>query len=155
MKRRTFLGTAAAPMIASPRIFGANSRLKIGVIGVGNRARWLMQYFGKELDEVDVVGEFGARRRVEARQVQHLADQPVEALDLGAVDFVEDAPGLGAGPRLEVRLAGAVGAALVAAPQCAGRAHLSGHCQAVYVETGELAIASAIAPQGRQAALRR
>ena len=24
-------------------------------IGVGNRARWLMQYFGKELDEVDLV----------------------------------------------------------------------------------------------------
>jgi predicted dehydrogenase len=42
-------------MIVSPRIFGANSRLKVGVIGVGNRARWLMQYFGKELDEVDLV----------------------------------------------------------------------------------------------------
>lgn len=42
-------------MIASPRIFGANSRLKVGVIGVGGRARWLMQYFGKELDDVDLV----------------------------------------------------------------------------------------------------
>ncbi len=54
MNRRAFLG-AAAPMIASPRIFGANGRLKVGVIGVGNRARWLMQYFGRELDEVDLV----------------------------------------------------------------------------------------------------
>ena len=54
MKRRSFL-TAAAPLIVSPRIFGANARLKVGVIGVGNRARWLMQYFGKELDEVDLV----------------------------------------------------------------------------------------------------
>jgi predicted dehydrogenase len=53
MKRRAFLGVAA-PMIVSPRIFGANSRLKVGVVGVGNRARWLMQYFGKELDEVDL-----------------------------------------------------------------------------------------------------
>ena len=55
MRRREFIQAAAAPMIVSPRIFGANDRLKIGVIGVGNRARWLMQYFGKELDEVDVV----------------------------------------------------------------------------------------------------
>ena len=55
MNRRGFIQLAAAPMIASPRIFGANSRLKVGVIGVGNRARWLMQYFGKELDEVDLV----------------------------------------------------------------------------------------------------
>ena len=55
MNRREFVTAAAAPMIVSPRIFGANSRLKIGVIGVGNRARWLMQYFGKELDEVDLV----------------------------------------------------------------------------------------------------
>lgn len=54
MNRRRFLA-AAAPMIVSPRIFGANGRLKVGVIGVGNRARWLMQYFGKELDEVDLV----------------------------------------------------------------------------------------------------
>lgn len=45
----------AAPMIASPRVYGANGRLKVGVIGVGNRARWLMQYFGKELDDVDLV----------------------------------------------------------------------------------------------------
>jgi predicted dehydrogenase len=55
MNRRGFLQAAAAPMIASPRIFGANSRLKVGVIGVGNRARWLMQYFGREVDEVDLV----------------------------------------------------------------------------------------------------
>lgn len=55
MNRRTLVKTAAAPMIASPRIFGANSRLKIGVIGVGGRARWLMQYFGRELDDVDLV----------------------------------------------------------------------------------------------------
>ncbi len=55
MNRRGFIQLAAAPMIASPRIFGANSRLKVGVIGVGNRARWLMQYFGQELDEVDLV----------------------------------------------------------------------------------------------------
>ncbi len=55
MNRRQFVQMAAAPMIASPRIFGANNRLKVGVIGVGNRARWLMQYFGKELDEVDLV----------------------------------------------------------------------------------------------------
>jgi predicted dehydrogenase len=56
MKRRDFLTTAAAaPFIASPRVLGANNRLKIGVIGVGNRARWLMQYFGRELDDVDLV----------------------------------------------------------------------------------------------------
>ncbi len=55
MNRREFVTAVAAPMIVSPRIFGANSRLKVGVIGVGSRARWLMQYFGRELDEVDLV----------------------------------------------------------------------------------------------------
>ncbi len=42
MNRRAFITAVSAPMIVSPRIFGANSRLKVGVIGVGNRARWLI-----------------------------------------------------------------------------------------------------------------
>ncbi|HYW45055.1 MAG TPA: Gfo/Idh/MocA family oxidoreductase, partial [Bryobacteraceae bacterium] len=63
MKRRSFLKAAAgvAPMIVPRRVFsqagrpGANDRLKVGLIGFGGRARFLMQYIGDEVAEGDLV----------------------------------------------------------------------------------------------------
>ena len=50
MKRRTFLGAAAAPALA--RAVGANDRIRLGFIGLGGRARWLItneEYPGAEI----------------------------------------------------------------------------------------------------------
>ena len=61
MKRRNFVASAAAPLIVSSRVFGspgrpgANSRMRVGFIGAGSRARWLMQYFGAEVAEGEIV----------------------------------------------------------------------------------------------------
>lgn len=45
MLRRTLLKTAAAfPYVAKSTVLGANDRVQIGFIGVGNRARWLLQH---------------------------------------------------------------------------------------------------------------
>jgi predicted dehydrogenase len=64
MNRRSFFKTAAAgsaPLIVSPRVFGkpgrpgANDRLNVGFVGAGPRARWLMQYFGNEVPEAQIV----------------------------------------------------------------------------------------------------
>ncbi len=45
--RREFLGRAAAPMIASATVWGANDRVTYGMIGTGSRGRWLNQAFQK------------------------------------------------------------------------------------------------------------
>ena len=64
MDRRSFLKAAMAgpfPSIVSSRVFGrpgrpgANDRIQVGVIGVGGRARWLMQYMGDEVPEAEIV----------------------------------------------------------------------------------------------------
>ncbi len=45
MKRRNFLKTAVAfPYVAKSTVRGANDRVQIGFVGVGNRARWLLQH---------------------------------------------------------------------------------------------------------------
>jgi predicted dehydrogenase len=45
MRRRNFLqATLAFPYIARSTVLGANDRVQIGFIGVGNRARWLLHY---------------------------------------------------------------------------------------------------------------
>ena len=41
--RRTFLQSAAFPFVAASTVRGANDRVEIGFIGVGRRARWLLQ----------------------------------------------------------------------------------------------------------------
>jgi len=48
MKRREFLQTSAAavaafPYIAAPTVLGANDRIEVGFIGLGGRAKWLIQ----------------------------------------------------------------------------------------------------------------
>lgn len=45
MNRRTFLTTAvAAPYVAKSTVLGANDRVNAGFIGIGGRARWLLQH---------------------------------------------------------------------------------------------------------------
>ena len=64
MNRRNFLKAtlaSASPLIVSSHVFGqpgrpgANDRIQVGFIGVGGRARWLMQYFGNEVPEAEIV----------------------------------------------------------------------------------------------------
>lgn len=65
MNRRNLLRRAAA--IAAPFVLpsgvlgqkgrpGPNDRLQVGFVGAGQRARWLMQYFGAEIPEAEIVG---------------------------------------------------------------------------------------------------
>ena len=45
MNRRHFLGaTAALPLLDPARVLGANDRLRVGFIGMGGRANWLLGY---------------------------------------------------------------------------------------------------------------
>ena len=47
MTRRTFLANAAVtafPNVAAPTVRGANDRVHVGFIGVGNRAQWLIRH---------------------------------------------------------------------------------------------------------------
>lgn len=49
MKRRSFLKSSAAaaaafPYVAPSTVLGANDRVEVGIIGVGGRARWLIQH---------------------------------------------------------------------------------------------------------------
>lgn len=46
MNRRSFLRGAAAafPYVAAPTVRGANDRVEIGFVGLGGRARWLIQH---------------------------------------------------------------------------------------------------------------
>src|SRR4051794_23007021 len=62
--RRSFLRSAAiaaAPLVLPAEVLGqkgrpgANDRLQVGFVGAGQRARWLMQYFGKEVPEAEIV----------------------------------------------------------------------------------------------------
>lgn len=40
--RRSFLVASGLTALASTRVFGANDRLRIGVIGAGERMKWLL-----------------------------------------------------------------------------------------------------------------
>jgi predicted dehydrogenase len=64
MNRRGFLRKAAAcsaPLILSSGVLGqkgrpgANDRIQVGFIGAGQRARWLMQYFGAQVTDAEIV----------------------------------------------------------------------------------------------------
>jgi predicted dehydrogenase len=46
MNRRQFVGTAAIgfPQVARATVRGANDRVQVGFVGVGNRAKWLLQH---------------------------------------------------------------------------------------------------------------
>ena len=64
MNRRSFItrtAAAALPCIVPSHVSGkkgirgANDRIQVGFIGVGARARWLMQYLGEEVREAEIV----------------------------------------------------------------------------------------------------
>ena len=64
MNRRGFITTGAAsalPYIVPSHVLGkpgrpgANDRIQVGFIGVGARARWLLQYFENDLPEAEIV----------------------------------------------------------------------------------------------------
>src|ERR1035437_9009144 len=45
VNRRHFLGAAAAlPLLDPKRVLGANDRIRVGFIGMGGRANWLLGY---------------------------------------------------------------------------------------------------------------
>jgi predicted dehydrogenase len=47
MRRRDFLGSSAAvafPFVAPRSVLGANDRIEVGIIGVGGRAKWLIEH---------------------------------------------------------------------------------------------------------------
>ncbi|HRJ17809.1 MAG TPA: Gfo/Idh/MocA family oxidoreductase [Bryobacteraceae bacterium] len=69
MQRRNFL-LSAAPLILPRRVFGANDRLKLAVIGLGNRAKWLLK--NEEFPQADFVAfsDCNAPRMDEARQIK-------------------------------------------------------------------------------------
>ena len=64
MNRRDFVKATtagSAPFIIPSHVLGkpghpgANDRIKVGFIGIGGRARWLIQYFGNEVPEAEIV----------------------------------------------------------------------------------------------------
>ena len=44
MNRRNFLKNSVAPFVARSTVLGANDRIQVGFIGVGGRAKWLIQH---------------------------------------------------------------------------------------------------------------
>ena len=69
MLRRNFL-LSAAPLILPRRVFGANDRLKLAVIGLGGRAKWLLK--NEEFPQADFVAfsDCHEPRMDEARQIK-------------------------------------------------------------------------------------
>ncbi len=69
MLRRNFL-LSAAPLILPRRVFGANDRLKLAVIGLGGRAKWLLK--NEEFPQADFVAfsDCHEPRMNEARQIK-------------------------------------------------------------------------------------
>jgi predicted dehydrogenase len=74
--RRHFLGTAASAGLAlglsTSRVFGANDRLRVGVMGVGGRGRGLATTFGKQ-PGVEVAYVCDPDRRRVAEAAEHVA----------------------------------------------------------------------------------
>jgi predicted dehydrogenase len=53
MNRRQLLKTATAPLVVPRSVFGANDRLRLAFIGLGGRARWLIEH--EEFPGADIV----------------------------------------------------------------------------------------------------
>lgn len=73
MNRRQFLERSAAavafPYVAAPAVRGANDRLEVGFIGVGNRAKWLIEHedFGEA--RITAVADCWPQRMEEAARL--------------------------------------------------------------------------------------
>jgi predicted dehydrogenase len=70
MKRRNVLKLAAAPLFLPRRVFGANDRIRVGVIGVGNRSNLLIDQL-PEIAEVAAVSDCYVKRCDEAASKRH------------------------------------------------------------------------------------
>jgi predicted dehydrogenase len=71
MNRRTFLKTSVAfPYVARSTVLGANDRVQVGFIGVGNRARWLLEHedFGEA--QVSAIADISPWSLAEAMRLQ-------------------------------------------------------------------------------------
>ncbi len=79
MNRRLFCSSAAAtaafPYVARPSVRGANDRIEVGVIGLGGRARWLIQHedFGEA--RINAVADCWLPRCYEAAKVHPQGEQ--------------------------------------------------------------------------------
>ena len=97
MKRRTFLGTTA---LATARVWGANSRVRCGVVGTGGRGWYLANQFKEQGAEVAAVCDIyepnlqnglkaastGARGYVDHRRL--LEDKSLDAVVIAAPDHL-------------------------------------------------------------------
>ena len=75
MKRRTFLHATAFPFVARASVRGANDRVNVGFVGVGNRAKWLLQH--EDFGEAHIVSVADAwlTRMGEAAKVHPQGEQ--------------------------------------------------------------------------------
>ncbi|MCC6857293.1 MAG: Gfo/Idh/MocA family oxidoreductase [Bryobacterales bacterium] len=89
--RRAFLSAVAAPYVVSKHVFGANDRIRIGVIGVGNRSRLLIDQLPEE-GQVVAVADCEFRRCQETAAKKQANWQMFQdyrkLLDLKEVDAV-------------------------------------------------------------------
>jgi len=71
MNRRTFLSTSIAfPYVAKSTVLGANDRVQVGFIGVGNRARWLLQHEDFGQAQIAAVADISPWSLAEALRLQ-------------------------------------------------------------------------------------
>jgi predicted dehydrogenase len=60
--RRSFLTACTAPFVARSSVRGANDRIHVGFIGVGNRAKWLIQHEDFGGARITAIADCFARR---------------------------------------------------------------------------------------------
>lgn len=71
MERRNFLKTAAGAAYYVPaRAFGANDRIRIGFIGLGGRARWLIEHEEFPGAEIAALADCDVQRCYEAAKIK-------------------------------------------------------------------------------------
>lgn len=103
--RRMFLASAAAPLFLPRRVFGANDRISIGVIGVGNRSKLLIDQLPEQGQVVAVADcwltrceEAAAKRQANWKMFQdyrRLLDlKEVDAVIVGTTDHVRTLPSI-------------------------------------------------------------
>ncbi len=99
MKRRDFLTTAAGTLLAGSRVLGANDRVRIGLIGTGNRCTYLAQLLDRlpaneivaacdinELHRFAAVDTVGNQAKPAADYREVLDRNDIDAVVIGAPD---------------------------------------------------------------------
>src|SRR5512138_639726 len=98
MNRRSFVKNATAavafPYVAAPTVLGANDRIEVGFIGVGNRAKWLIQHEDFGDARITAICDIWPRRMAEAAKAHPEGEKWAryadyhELLDKAKVDAV-------------------------------------------------------------------